>query len=354
MKISNQPESTYISVLLDLLKEIPVIDDVNVVNHGHSNDAGIDYLVQIKSPLGLHILACETKMDGQPRFVRSAIRNLHAYMYGRKDIMTPLVIAPYLSPTSRELCHKNDIAYLDLEGNARIQFGGIYINHQVPGKPASEKRELQSIFSPKSAQVLKLMLNDRHRAWRVAELAAEGHVSLGHVSNVRQKLLAREWAVIDDEGLILSRPESLLDEWKASYKPPPGKILEFYTPLHGNMLETRLKMLLGHDEKSGYAVLASFSAAQWLAPYGRTGVHYFYADKKGIQKLKEDLNLSAVTKGANVQITIPDHPGVFLDSIEPASGICTTGIVQTYLDLFSQGERGQESAEHLRKMRMDW
>ena len=83
-------------------------------------------------------------------------------------------------------------------------------------------------------------------------------------------------------------------------------------------------------------------------------MHYFYADEKGLSRLIDGLGLTTAAKGENVIVTMPGDRGIFQDAIEPAPGIYTTGVVQTYLDLSSQGERGQESADHLRNEWMDW
>ena len=58
-----------------------------------------------------------------------------------------------------------------LGGNARIAFGGVFIERTVADKPVAEQRELKSLFRPKSAQVLRAMLRDPGRAWRVTELS---------------------------------------------------------------------------------------------------------------------------------------------------------------------------------------
>ncbi len=128
----------------------------------------------------------------------------------------------------------------------------------------------------------------------------------------RKKLLEREWAVSnDDDGLLLSKPDALLDEWKREYRSLAGKRIKYYTPLHGKLLEERLRVLLGCDDDKGYAVLASFSAAQWLSPYGRTGMHYFYADEKGLSRLIDGLGLTTAAKGENVIVTMPGDCGMF-------------------------------------------
>ena len=54
---------------------------------------------------------------------------------------------------------------------------------------------------------------------------------------------------------------------------------------------------------------ASFSAAHWLAPYGRTGTQYFYADEVGLEHLQSALKLSAISKGENVVVTLLNDAG---------------------------------------------
>lgn len=95
------------------------------------------------------------------------------------------------------------------------------------------------------------------------------------------------------------------------------------------------------------AIFSSFSAAHWLAPYGRTGMQYFYADETGLEKLKVALQLSIAGKGENVIVTIPKDRGILNDTVEPAPGAVCTGPVQTYLDLAAAGERGREADRHV-------
>ena len=171
---------------------------------------------------------------------------------------------------------------------------------------------------------------------------------------MRSGLLDREWAEVSGSGLFLSKPDALLDAWRDAYEPPLGKRLNFYTILHGKAFEEAARTTLGAQESKGRAVFCSFSAAQWLAPYGRTGMQYFYADEAGLEKLKSALQLSVSGKGENVIVTIPKDRGILGDTVEPAPGAVCTGPVQTYLDLFVAGERGQEAAEHLRREKLHW
>src|SRR5262249_54186726 len=155
-------------------------------------------------------------------------------------------------------------------------------------------------------------------------------------------------------GLFLSEPSVLLNAWRNEYQASEGKRLAFYTVLHGSAFGDAARDVLGASSGRGRAVFASFSAAHWLAPFGRTGMQCFYADNAGLDRLKEHLKLSPSPKGENVIVTVPKDTGVFRDTVEPANGIVCTSAVQTYLDLWVSGERGQEAAEHLRQEKLSW
>ncbi|VTU45489.1 hypothetical protein SRS16P2_00173 (plasmid) [Variovorax sp. SRS16] len=337
-----------------LLEQVSAIQLLDIEHETLKQDSGVDIVAHIDVSGRRHALVCEVKSSGQPRHVRMALLQLRNYVAHQAKDATPVFIAPYLTPEAQALCREQDVGFMDLEGNARLVFDGIFIERQVASKPVAERRELRSLFKPKSAQVLRAMLRDPHRAWRVTELAQVADVSLGHVSNVRTGLLDREWAQVSDEGLYLSEPDALLDEWCDAYEPPAGRRMSFYTTLHGSSLEEAARRVLHVDRESGLAVFASFSAAHWLAPYGRTGMQYFYADDAGLERLHEGLKLSSSSKGENVTVTVLKDLGVFRDSVEPAPGVVCTNPVQTYLDLAAAGERGREAADHLRQERLTW
>ena len=350
----NELEHRAAEALRALLDQVPAISSTDVELEAQGKDWHADILARVNAGDRRHVLICEVKASGQPRHVRMAVLQLHNYVahYGADAI--PIFIAPYLSPEAQALCREQGVGFLDLEGNARLVFDGVFIERLVPGKPAADRRELRSIFKPKSAQVLRVMLREPRRSWRVADLAAAADVSLGHISNVRLALLDREWAGISPDGLFLTAPDLLLDAWRDAYDPPAGKRLGFYTTLHGSAFEEAARTALAAANKSGAAMFASFSAAHWLAPYGRTSTQYFYADDVGSERLKAALKLSSTAKGENVVVTVPKDLGLFCDTVEPALGAVCTGLVQTYLDLASTGERGREAAEHLRRERLTW
>ena len=353
-KLVKSLETEATESLRAFLHQIRAITLINVEQDVISPQPEIDIVAHIEVSGRRHTLICEVKSSGQPRYVRSAALQLrHSLAHYGQDT-TPVLIAPYLSPEAQAICREHEVGFLDLEGNARLQFKTVYIERTVSSTPAVARRELKSLFKPKAAQILRVMLREPQRAWRVVELAQSADVSLGQVSNVRSGLLAREWAQVADDGLFLSAPDALLDAWRDAYDPPAGQRLSFYTALHGSSLEDAARTALDSGRDHGRAAFASFSAAHWLVPYARTGAQYFYADDTALKKLQNALQLSSVSKGENVLITQIKDPGVLRDTVEPVPGAICTSTVQTYLDLTASGERGREAADHLRQEKLRW
>jgi Transcriptional regulator, AbiEi antitoxin, Type IV TA system len=355
MRLSMEETENHAAELLEkLLREIPALKLKMVKVGPKVQDTGIDIIMRAEVSGVPHLLVCEVKHNGQPRYARDAVMQLRDYITRLGKPVTPIFIAPYVSPVTREFCRQNGVSFLDFEGNARLAFGTVFIDRVISDKPATERREFKSLFTPKSAQVLRILMRNPNQLWRVADLAHEAQVSLGHVSNVRTALLDREWAEVVPTGLHLTVPDALLDAWKASYEGPNAYQLGFYTTLHGIAFDANVREFFAALPHKAHAALASFSAANWIAPYARTGTQYFYADKLALPHMEKALRLSSQSKGENVIVYLPKEQGVFLDSSEPVLGIRCTSPLQTYLDLSRNGERGEEAAEHLRRTKLTW
>ncbi|NHZ46818.1 hypothetical protein FVW27_09285 [Desulfovibrio sp. XJ01] len=346
-------EQQAMAYIKEMLGKIPLVQSVKSCTQGVScGGHTLDLVLQVNVGGCEHLLVCEVKDRAQPQQVRAALLMLRESLRRDGRDMTPVFMAPYLSPQARALCVEHDVGYLDLAGNARIAFDGIFIEREVVDKPKAVRREVKSLFKPKSARVLRVLLRQPHRAWRVADLADAAQVSLGHVSNVRRKLLAEEWGEDSGSGLFLLKPDALLDAWRKVYEPPAGERREYYTSLHGEAFDAAVRGVSG--TALGCILLASFSAGRWLAPYLRSGTQYFYADVSGLALLVSTLHLVRVDKGGNVVVTVPTDEGILQDAIQPAPGIACTSPVQTYLDLCALGERGAEAADNLRREKLAW
>jgi hypothetical protein len=74
-----------------------------------------------------HTLAIGVPCDGQPSHVRSALDELRQGAAHLPGGATPVIIAPYLSPEAQALCKESKAGFLDLEGNARLALGEVFI-----------------------------------------------------------------------------------------------------------------------------------------------------------------------------------------------------------------------------------
>ena len=307
-------------------------------------------------------LAIHVKPNGAPRYVRAGVFQLESYiarsMGDRKGNperrIIPMIVSQYLSPQSREICVDHGIAYLDLFGNTRLVFDAVFVERAVPDRPVTESRALRSLFSPKAAAILRVLLREPHRAWRVAELAREAHVSYGHVSNVRKALLEREWVEIGSDGVELKQPHALLQEWRDRYRRPVCESINGYTTFHGDQFTERLRGKLNPHPANPLAIYCLHSAAQLLGLNGRSTTHTFYVNKKGADLLYAALALTWNVEGPNVTLSVLKDESLFLDAVEPVPNVFCTSPIVTYLDLSTGDQRDREAATRLSQKSLPW
>ena len=352
-----------VDAVVDLIKNIPSIENPTFIPYEFVvSDYRIDAGLEFDHRNSKYTLIIEVVLRGEPRQVRNKVYKLKSYIadleQSKQDKKSrqyiPMVVSDYLSPESRRICSEHKLAYLDLQGNASLVFDNVYIEKSTTSKPKAEKRTLKSLFSPKAGAILRVLLNNPNYAWRMANLAAEAKASLGHVSNVRKKLLDREWIEIRQEGIVLTQPDSLLKSWRENYQQPSGEIFRGYTTLHGDQLINRLVGTLGIEQESPLAILSSNSAAQWLAPFLRDFTQTFYADKFGADILEKKLDLKRTESGANVIIHILKEDCYFDGAIQPTPGIYCTAPILTYLDLWNGNDRSREAADFLAGKYFPW
>lgn len=347
-------EALALSRLRDLLKPIPFVSLGPERQEPAEAGGGYrpDFSIELQADGEAWVVIGEVKSEGQPRNVRIAALQLRDYVQRMSGIDArahayPVVVAPFISPASAQICAEAGVGFADLAGNCRLVFGRVYIEKSAAENPFRKRRVQRSLFAAKSERVLRLLLAQPSRIWRVVQLAEKAQVSLGQVSNLRRRLLDQEWAVANKEGLRLSRPRDLLEAWRSAHKLDPKRSDAAYTLLHGEALDKALRVAFEESGQGRHAVLASYSAGRWHAPFARVSSSYLYVDEEGSKAVRKHLKLEPAAKGANVSLMWPKDEGVFLDRVEAGKGMWCTSPIQTYLDLAVSGERGAEAAEHL-------
>src|SRR5690606_13084366 len=160
------------------------------------------------------------------------------------------------SPEAAALLRKESIGFADLAGNCFLSFDNVYIERSGGRNPFATHRKQRSLFAPKAARTLIALLREPQRSWKSTELAAAVQVSPGQITNIKKALIDREWATTGTEGLRLSRPDAVLNAWRAAYEKRVAKRSRYYTPLHGEALDAAIRSALEPTKAGAHAVLS--------------------------------------------------------------------------------------------------
>jgi Transcriptional regulator, AbiEi antitoxin, Type IV TA system len=306
------------------------------------DDRGIDFSGRFILPDRPVTFAVEAKRIGQPRFAREAVYGLLRYRSRNPDVYG-IFVAPFVADEAAKILEAEDMGYVDLSGNCRLCFDRVYVSRTGSENRFARRRDLRSLFSPKSERVLRVLFTDPARSWKVQDLAKEAKVSLGQVSNVTRNLENREWVLRGETGIRLSKPDRLLSEWKDNYDLARSQRRDYFTLDRLDRFEARLAEQMSRTRRD-YA-LTGFSAAARFAPAVRyQRVHAYITDAP--ERVAQQLEIKPVESGANVTLIEPYDEGVYLGAADKG-GVTVVSPVQGYLDLSQLRGRGEEAAEAL-------
>jgi hypothetical protein len=319
-------------------------DATLIPEYSMGREKKVDLALRLQSGKERKTLLCEIVSKGFPKQTREKGLQLLETARQVKNAY-PVIIAPYISELGKEICKKIGIGFLDLSGNAYLDFNSFYL--EIEGKPNKFKTsgKLTGLFNPKGERVLRFyLLRGKEDSLNYREIAREVSVSLGQVSKVNKKLDELGfWE--ESEGARALDKTKLLDLWRDNYRFERNRILNFYSMRQIPQIEKQIAEFCGANGIN-YA-FTLFSGGNRLAPFTRYNVatSYFTGD---VEKIKRELELKEVPSGANLQIIIPYDEGVYYKAQEVDS-IKVANPIQIYLDLCNHKGRGREQAEFLRE-----
>lgn len=208
------------------------------------------------------------KAHAQPRHIQAAAWTLKRALQNQAPDrkIYSIFAAPYVSPAAARICDEDGIGYLDLAGNCHLAFGPLHIH--VEGKPNihKEDRGLKTLHAPKATRLLRLLLQGPLVGHKVQELAGKAGVSLGLVSKVRTRLLDERLAEETPDGIRITKPDVVLDDWAAADRWKDRTTVREYSLLATDPAEIALKVhgLLGAKRHA---------FTQWLGAFLRRPVH---------------------------------------------------------------------------------
>ena len=139
-----------------------------------------------------HMIVLELSTLGQPRQIRAAVTRLDEL---RREMPTayPAAAAVYIGPESARILKSHNLGYIDLSGNCHLALENVLIEKEGKRNTRASARPLRSLFAPRATRVVRVLLSEVGRAWRLGELARAAEVSLGHSHNVVKRLEELAW-----------------------------------------------------------------------------------------------------------------------------------------------------------------
>lgn len=334
--------------ILSILREI---GDCQIHVNDQPDDKAIDLIVHIKnSETEVHILV-EAKGRITPQ-TALAVCNQLARTSG--DAIR-LLYAPVISPRVDQIAKEHGIGFVDGAGNCRIRSatGNLHIERRGLQGSKRSPQAANDPFSPKSSRIVRAMLSEPARDWRVRQLAehVSVDVSLGLVSKVKRKLIEEGFVIEWKRRLYVRDPIGLLNAWTEKYRGPTEQIPFF---VRGDSDAAEKAVSQWCEDNSMSCRLAGFSAAWRLAPEVRYHVAQVYVEASGfasgLLNLLQKYGAKRVDSGANLMLWKPfDRSALAFapDQPDPLKKEKTTSPIQTYLDLKTLAGRGEEAADAL-------
>lgn len=298
-----------------------------------------DAFIVIRAPDGAQtVLAVEAKRSLEPKDVPYVLEQLL-----RNATARPFVIAPFLSPRTREQLAERGAGYADTTGNLRLALDRPAVFIETIGaktSPWREERPLRSLKGPTAGRVVRALCDFRP-PYGVRELAERSGASPASVSRV-VNLLERE--------ALISRPTprgaieavdwpALLRRWVDDYSlMDSNRPATFLAPRGVQSFVAKLTEL-----DFSYAVTGSLAASQ-VAPVAPTRLIVVYVD--GIEQAAALLDVRPAEAGANVILAEPFDRVVF-DRTWEAGGVTLAALSQVAPDLLTSPGRGPAEGEEL-------
>jgi len=325
-----------------IMKNVPFVSDVEIIRTELQRGFGeFHAVVHYEDSDETQRFCVDVKSNGEKRFV-----NLFMLMASQHhDDSCYVFMAPYVSQNSEESIRQKGYSYIDLSGNCYIRSKRIFIHFKGYENKYIEKKAKKNYFGKASraaSAVFRTMLNDPKQIWQVKTLADETGKAIGTVSNVKSFLKDRDWLEESAPGgFRLKHIKEMLYTWAKDYHKKDERRFEFYSLDSVAQIEQKITTWSFEHDKS--ALLGGFSAAARYAPTVRYQKVEVYVEQQALQEFILDMNLTPVSSGGNVVITIPHDETPYMFYREVNDSLVTSS-AQTVLDLLGNAGRGEEAA----------
>ena len=276
--------------------------------------------------------------DGYPKQIKEAISRMDSDMYC-------VILAPYITDQTAELCKNADVGFLDLAGNCYIAYGSLYVeikgnkNENKPGRGAKSIYERSSVVS---SVILRMLLENSGRKWKLKELAEAAGCSIGQVSKVKDFLVKQVYVEQTSDGISVIDPKAIMHDWAKVYADSDEERIQCYSLSEITDIEAKISKM--KDEKGIDCFLTGFSGGVRYQPVVRYQKVHALIGANDLEEAINFLGLKKVDSGANVIFLVKYNDCVSLNS-RMIKGSPVASPVQVFLDCMSLKGRGEEIAE---------
>lgn len=303
--------------------------------------------------LGKTRLAVEVKSNARSATVAQAIAQLHEYEKSHPNVGLLLVV-PHMGETGAEICERENVSWVDLDGNASVDTRDVRI--YIRGKRQARMRESAlwpetgiNPFSRKASRITHALLAIPRKPWSRSQLEAITQLDKGYVSKIVAALSERGYveqvASSGHTEIQVVRPMVLLDAWRERYKPEKPISWGLIAARDGPETSRKLAEILSSSGVP-YAVTGLAAAAHY-ARFGSFRRVDAYIGKALPPSVALQLRAGTGERGRNVAL--------YIDSANTSIGVtraedtCFSSSVLTYVDLAHLPERSSEAAEKMRR-----
>jgi len=280
--------------------------------------------------------------------VRNELRGVAEY-----GDLYPMIAAPYLSDSVQKRCKELGVGYIDLNGNFLLAHQGVYVDVARPATVFKHPQGVKRIFAGRSRRIIRVLLANPFKPFRLEELASEAELSVGQAFQVTKRLLEDALLERTSEGRVLTKPRQLLRLFAKELRSDYQENRQVFHGFSERPLREAADDLSTLCEQKG--IPCAFTLTSGLEPHERNLREDLTAAYIGVAagEIRDAIRLEAVGKGANVLLMTPPETdntsagGVFYLPRKLASGLTGVNLVQLFADFSLQSGRGEEQAEFL-------
>lgn len=282
-------------------------------------------------------LVIEFLKNGYPSNIKNVLSDL------QKEKWYTVIAAPYLTESAMEICKKEKIGFIDYAGNCFIDYNFLHISISGNKNLNVKKRAIKSVFEKSSivsSNILRLLLRDMNKQWKLQEISLTLGCSIGQVYKVKDFLMKNSWIDYSSKrGLKIIDPKSIFNEWAQVYGSKKEETVECYSLDNQAEIEKKLSKI-----KNIKYFLTGFSGGARYSSSVRYNKVHVYIQPDQIDYVIEQLGCKRVESGANLSIIIPYDDCVTVDS-RVIGEYRVVSPVQVYLDCMQLKGRGEELAD---------